>query len=369
MLKGLMDHWVPTKVNLSKFWMSDIEIVKASIDNMLKDIKFNNFTFYTKWYTNGIKSDLNYLYNNPDSSNVKTDNEWGNQIIDFLHSKGITAGAMLQLLTYEKKYWNGSSIGEWDVRVVANTELTNYIADFTDEKYLERMKEIIKEQLMIFPGLDFIFLEFEGPSPEMLEKVYVRWAKENNKPDINSVNYENETKQYCKKLGIDMNFQWSIEGREMLEFYYGRNLKAAYEILKELNYKGQVGVVHQLYGYEAFIYPKVLPDNGWWLLPWWYWVFESSTTAPGLLSIRREVSKELLKSWKEKGYTVCYIGDVALGKNGLDFVKEFYDCSEKLQLDGYLGMGYPDLDIGLRWVDVEDYDVLSARELYKTLYV
>jgi hypothetical protein len=117
---------------------------------------------YTKWYTNGIKSDLAYLYNNQESSNTKTNNAWGKEIIDYLHKNNISVGAMLQLLTYEKQHWNEGKIGEWDLRHVAKTDSTCYIADFTDEDYIIRMQDIIKEQLTIFPDIDYLFLEFEG---------------------------------------------------------------------------------------------------------------------------------------------------------------------------------------------------------------
>ena len=66
---------------------------------------------YTKWYTNGIKSDLVYLYNNQESSNTKTNNAWGKEIIDYLHKNNISVGAMLQLPTYEKQHWNEGKIG------------------------------------------------------------------------------------------------------------------------------------------------------------------------------------------------------------------------------------------------------------------
>ncbi|HHY22927.1 MAG TPA: hypothetical protein GX527_01635 [Clostridiaceae bacterium] len=45
MLKGFMDHWVPTREEISKFWKSDAQTVKKSIDNMRKEIGFNNLTF------------------------------------------------------------------------------------------------------------------------------------------------------------------------------------------------------------------------------------------------------------------------------------------------------------------------------------
>lgn len=368
MLKGFMDHWVPTKEHISKFWKSDIKTIKNEIEQLKDEINFNNFTLYTKWYTNGIQSRLPYLHNNPEASNVKTQNEWGKQIIEHLHERNISVGAMLQLLTYEKESWNtGVSIGEWDIRSVAETHLPSCVADFTDSGFIQRAKEILQEQLTEFPGIDYLFLEFEGTSFERLKEVYVKWPRD-HKPALEDVTYHNDTIEYCKNIGVEVNFLWSEQGQEMFKFYFKRILHEIDDFLKELGYKGEVGIVHQLYNCEAFIFPEILPDINWWLLPWWYWVHESPDIPSEVISKRKLASKTLLKGWKEKGYKVCYIGDVALGRNGLGHIREFYEYCTDISLDGYIGMGNPDIDIGLRWIDVDDESVLAARELYKTLY-
>lgn len=368
MLKGFMDHWVPTKEHISRFWKSDIKTVLDQIDHLKKEIDFNNFTFYTKWYTNGIHSSLPFLNNNPEASNVKTQNAWGRQIIEYLHERKISVGAMLQLLTYEKESWNtDASIGEWDVRSVAETDLPTCVADFTDSSFIKRTIEIIKEQLMEFSEIDYLFLEFEGTSLDRLEEIYQKWPKD-QKPDLEAVTYNDDMVEYCRSIYVGINFLWSEQGQEMLKFYFKRILREIDDFLKELGYKGEVGIVHQLYNCEAFVFPEILPDKNWWLLPWWYWVHEAPDIPTEVISRRKLASKALLKEWKEKGYKVCYIGDVALGRNGLGHVKEFYDYCTDISLDGYIGMGNPAVDIGLRWIDVDDESVLAARDLYKSLY-
>lgn len=369
MLKGFMDHWVPTRESLTKFWKTDIGQVKADLDGLKKDINFNNFTFYTKWYTNGIYTKLPFLSNHPEAQNVRTKNLWGNQIIDYLHEKGISAGAMLQMLTYEDTLWDKDlSLGEWDLRGVAKMDTKCCIADLTKSASVDRMKKLISEQVTEFPKLDYLFFEFEGLRFEMLEKVYAGWASRNHKPSLKDVRYDDITKSYCRSIGFDLTFLWSEEGREMLKEYFGGIFAGIDRMLREIGYRGQVGIVYHMYNYEAFIYPEVLPDKKWWLLPWHYWTFESPDTAPEIIGQKKLHSKEMLREWKNRSYRVCYIGDVALGNNGLDSAREFYDYSVEIGLDGYLGMGNPECSRGLRWIGVGDDTVLKARQLYQAMY-
>lgn len=130
MLKGFMDHWVPTRDRISKFWKQDYETAANMIDELKNEIDFDHFTFYTKWYTNGVKSKLPYLYNHPDASNVITDNEWGRRIVNHLHGKGISVGAMLQFLTYDQHVWQRDlSIDEWDVDAAVSIRCNMEIQD------------------------------------------------------------------------------------------------------------------------------------------------------------------------------------------------------------------------------------------------
>jgi hypothetical protein len=245
------------------------------------------------------------------------------------------------------------------------------IADFTKDEYVNRMKEIVREQISMFEGFDYLFLEFEGIQPEDFARVYADWSVKNGKPDIGNLTYTDETRSYCKSIAQELNILWSEEGREMFRYYYGKNLQAVHDMLQDMGYKGDVGVVHHLYGYEALVYPDILPDKSWWLLPWHYWVFEKPGTPEAEVQSKKVISKALLKQWKDSGYKVCYIGDVTMGSSGLGHIEEFYRYSEAIELDGYLGMGNPDPEIGLRWNELEKVeapDILASRELYRRLY-
>jgi hypothetical protein len=373
MLRGFIDHWAPSQNNISKFWKSDFETVSQKIAGMKRDIDFNNFTFYTKWFTNGIKSGLPFLRNHSDSSNVKTDNQWGRNLISFLHNQGISIGNMLQLLFFEKDNWGKNNILRTtdECKKYAETEQSEIIADFTQHEYINRVKEIIAEQIAELPGFDYIFLEFEGIRPEDFAKIYAKWAVKNGRPDISHLSYSNDSQQHCKRISQELNIMWSTEGQEMFRQYFASNLKEIHNHLKSINYHGSVGVVHHLYGYESLLYPDILPDRDWWLLPWHYWVFEKPGISDEEINAKKDLSKELLQKWKKDGHRVCYIGDVTLGRYGLEHIDEFYKYCEDIHLDGYLGMGNPDPDIGLRWNDGEQVDtsyIMAARNLYKKLY-
>ncbi|MBB6730869.1 hypothetical protein [Cohnella zeiphila] len=370
MFKGFMDHWVPTRDNLTTFWKQDLPTVLTQLDELKRDVDYNHFTFYTKWITNGIKSNLPFMHNHPKASNVKTDNQWGNAIIDHLHKQGCSVGAMMQLMIFEQPEWgDGMEIGQWDVPGGGTAEPVK-VADFTHEDYPTRLAAIIREHLKLFPGLDYLFLEFEGlDHAGDVSGPYKRWAEAQGKPPLDQVSYDDETLAYCRILDVPLGVLWSREVREMLKYYYARNMDAADAVLKEMNFRGKVGIVYHLYEYEAFIYPDVIKDRmHWWLLPWHYWTFRPGTKQ--IQDQRKLVGKDLLKQWKDAGHSVCYIGDATIGaiRGDRESIPQFYEHCEDLELEGYLGMGNPDPRLGLRWNSVSDQDCLDARELYARLY-
>lgn len=377
MFKGFMDHWVPTAQGYSEFWKQDFETAARILDELREDVDFDHFTFYTKWYTNGIRSRLPYLYNHPEASNVKTDNEWGRKLIDHLRAKGISVGSMIQFLTYEQQCWEPDlTIDEWDVRNCAETEQPIQIADFTDPRFQVRVKEIVKEQLEQFPALDYLFMEFEGVKAEALEALYERLVRERN-PAVGesgeaaqSLRYTAAALEHCARIGVTPSFLWSEEAAGMLRHYYSLNLQAVRDAVTEVGYRGAVGVVIYSYGYETLIYPDVIPDPDWWLLPWCYWVWEKSSPA---VDGRMAVSKELMARWKQEGRKVCYIGDVTIAFDESDpefkeaAIRDFYAFSQEVKLDGYLGMGNPVPEMGLKWL-ITDECVSDMRKLYRELY-
>jgi hypothetical protein len=371
-MKGLMDHWVPSRDQISKFWKQDLDTACRILDELANDIAFNHFTFYTKWYTNGMKSNLPYLSNHPKASNVRTGNAWGRSIIDRLHDRGVSVGAMIQFLTYESPAWEEErSVGEIELGHVAETELPVRIADITHPQFRDRIKAIIQEHLEQFPALDYLFLEFEGLQWGDVQRVYDQWSRQRGFPKERPLTYGDDVLDHCRRIGAAPSLIWSNEAREMLLYYCGLNLQAAKEAVDAMNYKGDVGIVIHSYGYETFIYSHIVPDRAWWLVPWNYWNTEKESDET---EQKKAISKEKMLAWKREGRRVCYIGDVTIGPergSGMqgkkDVIRDFYDFSVE-HLDGYLGMGNPVPDIGLKWEGITDDHVLEMRSFYRELY-
>src|SRR5262245_41155444 len=102
MLTGLMDHWTPSHDAVSQFWKTPFEAATPAMAALCNDVGINNFTFYTKWMSNGVKSSLPFLKNHPKAQNVVTNNDWGRNWIDFFHNRDMTVGAMIQCYWWEK---------------------------------------------------------------------------------------------------------------------------------------------------------------------------------------------------------------------------------------------------------------------------
>src|SRR5688572_16134182 len=111
-----MDQITPSAENISTVYKASAAEIEAVITGLLTEMDFNHYTFYTKWYTNGIKSSLPFLANHPGNLNVRSDNHAFRQVIDNLHARGLSVGAMFQIYTYESDRWGkGHKWGEWDV--------------------------------------------------------------------------------------------------------------------------------------------------------------------------------------------------------------------------------------------------------------
>ena len=357
----------------------DFTTYQRALDGIRAEIAFDHLTFYT---LGAYQSALGYLPRNVTSIGARDGNAEYKRLYAYLHARGISTGVMLQLLSHHQENWGSEIVlGGMTPEKIAEIEEINHApltttpitADFTDERFVPRLLEMVGEQLTLFPDVDCIWLEFEGVNfvpPAAMARVYHRWAAPCGKPPYDQVTYSPETREYCRAIFTEPDFYWSEECREMFREYHRRNLSAVNDYLRGVGYRGKVGLVFHLYGYESRIFPDVLPNPDWWLLPWHYWNlnFEPQGTTPAMMAQKQAVSKASLRRWQEAGHHLCYIGDVALGKNGLEGVKDFYDFCQSLQPAGYLGLGFPDTTIGARWLNVEDADLLAARALYRTLY-
>lgn len=364
MFRGLMDHWVPTRPQVSSFWRSDLPTCCALLDDVLAEIACNNFTFYTKWYTNGVRSALPFLRNHPSASNTLTDNAWGRGLLEHLHSRGLTAGAMLQCYAFEQAPWGDApTVGQWgdDVFSTAEIDAPLLLADFTSDLYQSRLAAMLREQLTLFPAFDYFFLEFEGIGPEMAELAYRRWCAGMGEKPVEEPAFSAEVTTWCEHTGIERDYRFSDQALEMYRACFARNLRTAQVVLDDLGYRGTPGVVYHPMYWEKFVVPETLPHADWWMLPWSYfgWVEKDDQ--------KRRMAAMLahLQEQVDRGAHVLYTGDATIAPYSLTPMEMTMDFCETSGAEGYLGMGNPTYPLGLHWLNVTEEMVASARAFFR----
>ena len=389
MLKGFVDHWCPTKPEFASWWNAPFAVVREDLLRLMDQVDFDNLTFYTKWYTNGIYTRLPFLSNYPDASNVKTQNDWGRSIIELLHANGRSTGLMLQLLCFEPSSWGKNAVISkdpdclFDISFVAPANERIVLADFTEELYQQRVVEIIREHIAEFPDVEYLFLEFEGLiiNRKLSRLICEKFGQ------ADPVTFSSKTLEHCYNVMFDLDHTWSNEFVQINRQYMGSLFKRIDAMLKQQGFTGKIGVVFYAWGYESMYIPEILPDQKWWLLPWDYpgriednskiytggnryvipWDAQSKRTFE--VSQRRiNAIKENLLEWKQQGFKQCYIGNGTISSGSSDITEELFNLCEKEQLDGYLAMGTPHCDRGLRWPGFSGEDVKTASELYRKLY-
>jgi hypothetical protein len=391
MVNGFIDHWCPTLAKNASLWCSSYDEVESQLEGMIRDVKMDELTFYTKWYTNGIYTRLKYLKNHISSSNVITKNDWGRQIIKYLHSHGISAGFMLQLLVFEKNTWGqGYSLmkdgaPDLDISFIGDTDSKIIIADFTTREYMLRAEEIIEEHLDEFPDVDFLYLEFEG----MITHRSIFRSLLEKFTGSPQVTFDIDVLDLCNEVMLDIDATWSKEAAELYNTYFGELFRRIGKLLERKGYKGGTGIVFYAWGYESLIFPKILPTMDWWLVPWDYaenevrdhklytggnrfvipWEDHEYNGTPSGVCLRRiDAAKRNVAEWKKQGYKVGFLGDATIRKGTSDIIRDMYDFCAGENLEGYLAMGNPFCSRGLRWVDITDEDAAAAAKLYRCLY-
>jgi hypothetical protein len=361
-IKGFMDQITPSAENISTFYKASASEIQTVIDGLLDEMDFNHYTFYTKWYTNGIKSSLSFLANHPVNLNVRTDNRAFREVIDFLHGRGLSVGAMFQIYTYESDRWGGGhKWGQWDVTAVTGIPFVAAMADATSPVFRGRLWAMMAEYVRLFPETDYIFIEGEGQFADQIRNAFRGWCAVRGINSPEQLTYTDEVKDYCEHLGIPLDITWSDEGMEFAVEYSQQNYAVIEDALRSNGFQGEIGVVFHIYNVESFYMPRALLHSDWWLLPWHYFGWDQDKPE---YTARLEASKQHLLNWKHDGYKVCYLGDATIGRGYLPPILELWELSRE-QLDGYLCMGTPNVDLGLRWKGVTDDMVRSIRQLYR----
>jgi hypothetical protein len=196
--------------------------------------------------------------------------------------------------------------------------------------------------------------------------MYDRWAATHGMPPAAQTTISTETAEYLRLTGQPAHLLWSEEGRIFLSAYYARNMDAVDDVLRETGFKGVHGICFHIYDYETYLYPKLAAERpGWALMPWNYWLW---TRRP--FEECRRVAKANISEWAKAGHEIYYIGDATVGSvpKYSDVLVDFYGHCVSEKIAGYIGMGDPNLGIGLRWTDVSDDSIRETRKLYSNLY-
>ena len=370
MLTGLMDHWVPSHDAISRFWKTPFRTLKPHLEKLCDEVAINNFTFYTKWYSNGVRSSLPFLHNCPDAMNVITANDWGRELIEFFHSRGMTVGAMLQNYMFDAGTFPPEAVlGPWKgIQACTGYATDDDIINPAWDGYPGVLSQMLEEQLRLFPGLDAVFLEFEGlgAAPAGNPLWQLAHAGGGAQAKIPA-----ETRAFWETTGYPVTappdpWLWTPAVQDILRRTLRSHLTAADRALTRAGFAGVRGVVYHAMGYEVPYVLDCLPDRNWWPLPWHYWGWDYSLADPEPM-IRRQLDycKGAFRDLVRSGYKLCYIGNATLPSKRFDCITEMVRLSEEIGAAGYLGMGDPIPTYGLRWHGATEESVAAARRLYR----
>lgn len=379
MLCGLMDHWVPSADTVSRFWKTPFETLEPLMADLCDEVATNHFTFYTKWYTHGYRSSLPFLPNHPDAQNTRTDNAWGRRWIEFFHRRGMTVGAMIQSYAYLPGCFPGEPIlGVWHgthrcTGLAADQD--NVIVDPTWEGFTAHFEAMLEEQLRLFPGLDAVFLEFEGlPAAVGAERVSVPGEDRNRyrfRSEGGTVSPALRAQWAESAWDVPEQDQW-IWTEPVQAILAGRlrvHLAAAERVLDRMGFTGIRGIVYHAMSYETPYLTACLPSRDWWLLPWHYWGWDFCRDTPDAV-IRRQMDwcqRQFLAHIQE-GRPLCYIGNATLPTERYESIREMAAFCRDRGAAGHLGMGNPIPEYGLRWHEATEESVRKARKLYRELF-
>jgi hypothetical protein len=375
MFVGLMDHWVPSHEAISRFWKTPFRTLKPLVEEVCDEMAINNYTFYTKWYSNGLKSSLPFLSNHPEAQNVLTDNDWGRQWIDFLHRRGMTVGAMLQCYTFESGLLPRESLlGSWaGTRKATGLNADDDVVNPTWPKYPSLFEQMLEEELRLFPGLDQYFLEFEGlagpPIGHALWQLGHPPSKgTTEKAGQTTAEFPPSVLEHWKALGTSAPrdpWLWTAPVQNTLKKSLREHLAIAERVFQRKGFKGVRGVVYHAFGYEVPYILDCLPNRDWWLMPWNYWGWDWCEKDPDAV-VRRQIEfcKQSFRQAVQDGYKLCYIGNATLPTIRPETIGEMVRFCREIQAD-YLGMGDFIPTYGLRWHKATEDSVAALRRLFR----
>lgn len=336
-----MNHWVPSADIISRFWKTPFAQLRPQLEAELDRLDINNYTFYTKWYSNGVKSALPFLRNHPQAMNTLTGNDWGRECVAFLHSRGLTVGAMLQCYTFETGALPQEAVlGVWRGSENDTGAVPADIVNPAWPEYERCLEQMIREQVRLFPDLDQWFFEFEGIGAAPADNALSRLAP----AGAGSSSFSPAVRRQWERLGRTSPpagaWIWTEPVQAVLRETLARHLAIAERVLREEGSRAARGIVYHAFGYEVPYVLDCLPGTDWWLLPWKYWGWGGGEKDPDEV-VRRQIDfcKEDFRRLAAEGRPLCYIGNASLPTVRPETIVEMIEFCREIGAPRYLGMG------------------------------
>jgi hypothetical protein len=260
-------------------------------------------------------------------------------------------------------------LGSWEgTRSATGYDADNDIINPAWDGYADALSRLLKEQIRLFPGLDAVFLEFEGIGAAPAGNPLWELAHANGGA---SAKVPSAMREFWTTTGFPVGgypdpWLWTPEMQKILRQTLRSHLAAAERVFQQTGFKGIRGVVYHAMGYEVPYVLDCLPTRDWWLLPWHYWGWDfSEADTDSVVRHQMDYCKGAFRELAQSGYKLCYIGNATLPTQRFDSIAEMVQFSEEVGAAGYLGMGNPIPTYGLRWHGATEESVAATRRLYR----
>jgi hypothetical protein len=362
-----MNHWVPSADIISRFWKTPFAKLRPQLEEECDRLAIDNYTFYTKWYSNGVKSALPFLRNHPQAMNTLTNNDWGRECIDFFHARGMTVGAMLQCYTFETGALPREAVlGLWPATVNATGTAPVDIVNPAWPDYERWFAQMLREQVRLFPGLDQWFFEFEGIAAAPAGNALSHLAPAETGPEVFAPAVRRQWERLGKAPPAKDAWIWTAPVQAVLRNTLTRHLALAERVLREEGSRAALGLVYHAFGYEVPYMLDCLPSRDWWLMPWNYWGWDWCERDPDDV-VRRQIEfcKEDFRQLMADGRPLCYIGNASLPTVRPETIVEMVDLCREIGATRYLGMGDFLAEHRLSWHKATSAHMSELYRLYR----
>jgi hypothetical protein len=304
--RGVVEGLAPIRESVSDRSRTGRLDFEHEIDTALECLGVDNYTFYLKGAVSGYRSALPFIATPPPSDSAWNETSSFGDLIGHIHARGATVGAILQIHRFDAASWGDEAI--WATsRPDSSGELSEVVVAADHPLYQRRLRLLLHEVLLLYPELDYLFLEVESLNAAILTQPLTTWLGEKGLLTMaaSELLYDDEILRTTKALGIAHDLAWSSEGLAFSVEITRRTLEIAKEVSDDARWKGQWGLVYSASGPESRSIPVAVPAKGWLLLPRISQPEEGSTRA----SSRRRAYGQHVAYLRREGRKVCCLAE------------------------------------------------------------